>query len=165
MGKDAARRVFERLAPNDALTERMTLAVQAQAQSQQWRQDGGRFIPHPRTWLHHGRWQDENRAVTRTAPARASHTDQAAKAARQVQRDAAQTERETALAARLDALAPDERTALEEAARDDLRTSAPYVTPTPADVRRAMLLALARRYRGQPIPAPASVVATGGEER
>jgi len=49
-------------------------------------------------------------------------------------------------------MAPDERTALEETARDDLRTSAPYVTPTSADVRRAMLLALAQRYRGQPVP-------------
>ncbi len=99
---------------------------------------------------------------SRGDPARASPEDQAAKAARQAERDAAQTERDAALAARLDALAPDERTALEETAREALREHAPYLAPSPADLRRAMLLELARRYRGQPIPA--SAVATGGEE-
>lgn len=101
---------------------------------------------------------------SRTHPARASPEDQAAKAARQAERDAAQTERETALAARLDALAPDERTALEQTAREALREHAPYLAPTPADIRRAMLLALARRYRGQPVPGPVSAAAARAEE-
>jgi hypothetical protein len=36
----------------------MVSAVQEQAQSAQWRRDGGIYIPHPRTWLNQGRWQD-----------------------------------------------------------------------------------------------------------
>ena len=37
----------------------MITAVEAQRASAQWRKDGGEFIPHPRTWLHQGRWKDE----------------------------------------------------------------------------------------------------------
>ena len=40
-------------------TSRTTEVVLAQARSAQWNRDGGQFIPHPRTWLHQGRWQDE----------------------------------------------------------------------------------------------------------
>lgn len=36
-------------------------AVEAQKSSDQWRKDGGRFIPHPSTWLNGRRWQDELR--------------------------------------------------------------------------------------------------------
>lgn len=34
-------------------------AVAAQAQSEQWQKDGGKFIPHPATWLNQKRWEDE----------------------------------------------------------------------------------------------------------
>lgn len=56
VAKDAAWRVWERLDPDDALTDVMLAEVQRQARSEQWREE--RFIPHPRTWLHQGRWQD-----------------------------------------------------------------------------------------------------------
>ena len=58
-GKGEARKVFEKINPSESLTERMIAAVQAQAQSSQWRREGGQFIPHPATWLRQGRWEDE----------------------------------------------------------------------------------------------------------
>lgn len=59
VGKDAAWREWQRLKPSEALTDTMIAAVQAQIASPQWLKDGGQFIPHPRTWLHQGRWEDE----------------------------------------------------------------------------------------------------------
>ena len=59
VGKDAALREFRKLRPDNDLTDRMITAVEAQRASAQWRKDGGEFIPHPRTWLHQGRWKDE----------------------------------------------------------------------------------------------------------
>lgn len=34
-------------------------ALEAQKCSEQWRKDGGKFIPHPATWLNGHRWEDE----------------------------------------------------------------------------------------------------------
>jgi hypothetical protein len=33
-------------------------AIRRQMESEQWRKEGGRFIPHPGTWLNQGRWED-----------------------------------------------------------------------------------------------------------
>jgi hypothetical protein len=38
--------------------------VGRQAQSEQWRQDGGKFIPHPSTWINQRRWEDEHESST-----------------------------------------------------------------------------------------------------
>lgn len=40
-------------------------ALQKQKQSEQWARDGGRFIPHPATWLNQRRWEDEDANVIR----------------------------------------------------------------------------------------------------
>ena len=55
VGKDAAMRVWLKHAPDEALTVTMITAIQAQMPG--W--DDPKFIPHPGTWLHQGRWQDE----------------------------------------------------------------------------------------------------------
>ena len=39
----------------DAMIE----AVERQKRSEQWTKEGGRYIPHPATWLNQGRWEDE----------------------------------------------------------------------------------------------------------
>jgi len=75
VGKDAAWKTWGRLKPTDSLTEHIIAAVSMQAKSPQWTKDGGQFIPHPRTWLHQGRWQDEppsngNHRQRTTTPAR-----------------------------------------------------------------------------------------------
>lgn len=59
VGKEAARKVWRRLTPNEELTAVMLAAVASQRQSAQWRKDHGEFIPHPSTWLHQGRWEDQ----------------------------------------------------------------------------------------------------------
>ena len=33
--------------------------IEQQKQSEQWKKEGGQFIPHPATWLNQGRWADE----------------------------------------------------------------------------------------------------------
>lgn len=59
VGKDAARKAFDKRNPDDDLVNRMVAAVELQKQSSAWTKDDGRFIPHPSTWLNDGRWQDE----------------------------------------------------------------------------------------------------------
>jgi len=34
-------------------------AIAVQRQSEQWQRDRGQYIPHPATWLHQRRWEDE----------------------------------------------------------------------------------------------------------
>ena len=58
-GKDAARKAFAHRKPDKALLHTMLSAIAAQKNSDQWRRDGGQYIPNPATWLNQGRWQDE----------------------------------------------------------------------------------------------------------
>jgi uncharacterized protein YdaU (DUF1376 family) len=58
VGKDAAKRAFDKRRPDDALVTEMLKAVAVHTKSESWRRDGGQFIPHPATWLNQGRWQD-----------------------------------------------------------------------------------------------------------
>ena len=57
-GKDAARKAFDRRRV-DVTLEAVLAALELQKGSQQWQRDGGRYVPHPATWLNQGRWQDE----------------------------------------------------------------------------------------------------------
>lgn len=60
VGKDAARKAFEKRRPDDELLGQMLTAIRRQVLSPAWVKDGGQFIPHPSTWLNEGRWQDED---------------------------------------------------------------------------------------------------------
>lgn len=60
IGKKAALRAFTTARKSgcpDIVT--LVLAIEKQAKSDQWRRDGGKFIPNPATWLNQGRWDDE----------------------------------------------------------------------------------------------------------
>lgn len=59
VGKDEAAKAFAKRKPDAALLDTMLKAISAQKASEQWRKDGGQFIPNPATWLNQGRWQDE----------------------------------------------------------------------------------------------------------
>lgn len=59
VGKNAAREEFLKLSPSEELTEKIIAAVSAQRASEQWRREGGRFIPNPTTYLSQARWEDE----------------------------------------------------------------------------------------------------------
>lgn len=65
-GKAAALKAWNKLAPDVVLQEQMGKALEVQKQSQQWRKDGGQFIPMPATWLNGRRWEDE--VQTQTQP-------------------------------------------------------------------------------------------------
>lgn len=56
--KQEAIKAFEKLKPDAMLIETMVKAVERQKQSAQWQEDGGRYIPHPATWINQRRWED-----------------------------------------------------------------------------------------------------------
>lgn len=58
-GKEAARKAWAKMRPDEALLEDMLAALERQRASDQWRKDGGLFIPLPATWLNGRRWEDE----------------------------------------------------------------------------------------------------------
>lgn len=64
VGKQAARKAWERLDLGNGLLERIMQAVLDQRQSEAWTKDAGQFIPHPATWLNGKRWEDEGSAVS-----------------------------------------------------------------------------------------------------
>lgn len=57
-GKGAAYKSFVRLKCYDMM-EKIIPAIERHRKTEQWCKDGGRFIPHPTTWLNQGRWDDE----------------------------------------------------------------------------------------------------------
>lgn len=59
VGKDGARKAFEKRHFDADSLKSVLNAVSEQARSHQWQREGGQFIPHPATWLNQGRWQDE----------------------------------------------------------------------------------------------------------
>ena len=59
VAKPDAKKKFEKLNPDDDLLEVMIKAVEKQKQSDQWTKENGQFIPHPSTWIHQRRWEDE----------------------------------------------------------------------------------------------------------
>ena len=56
--KASAEKAWIKLSPDQTLFDRICDALSAQRESEQWRGDGGRFIPHPATWLNQKRWED-----------------------------------------------------------------------------------------------------------
>jgi uncharacterized protein YdaU (DUF1376 family) len=58
VSRAAAKKAFDKLAPNDELLVVMLKAVGTQAKSEQWAKDP-QFIPYPATWLNGKRWEDE----------------------------------------------------------------------------------------------------------
>lgn len=58
VGKDVARKAFDKRKPSTELVDLMVQAVNRQKMTPQWAKDGGQFIPHPSTWINEGRWMD-----------------------------------------------------------------------------------------------------------
>ncbi|WP_418145464.1 helix-turn-helix domain-containing protein [Variovorax paradoxus] len=53
-----ARRAWNKLAPNPALQLRIIAAIEAQARTEDWQREGGRYVPMFSSWLHGERWRD-----------------------------------------------------------------------------------------------------------
>jgi len=72
VGKEAARKAFERISPDDALLITMLDALEKHKRSSRWTTNNGRYIHNPSTWLNQKRWEDELPEETisgeRTAP-------------------------------------------------------------------------------------------------
>ena len=67
VAKKAAESAFRTAVGGDRVSERKRASLfstimgglRAAKASSQWTRDGGRYIPHPSTWLHQERWNDE----------------------------------------------------------------------------------------------------------
>lgn len=57
--KQTAKKAFEKLNPDEALLQTMLEAIERSKGTAQWREENGRFIPHPATWINQRRWEDE----------------------------------------------------------------------------------------------------------
>jgi hypothetical protein len=54
-----AEKAWRKLAPSPELSQRIKAAVAVQLGSEDWRKEGGKFIPYPASWLNGRRWEDE----------------------------------------------------------------------------------------------------------
>ena len=57
--KDSKTQAKKAFAKVDVPLDRLLQAVEVQKQTEQWRRDGGQFIPYASTWLNQRRWEDE----------------------------------------------------------------------------------------------------------
>jgi hypothetical protein len=57
--KQDALKAWVKLDPDEPLQALILKAVSLQSQSEAWRKDGGKFVPHAATWINGGRWEDE----------------------------------------------------------------------------------------------------------
>ncbi len=62
--KADALKAWLKLKPDAELQASILAAIARQRQTEDWRKDGGRFVPHASTWLNGHRWQDEVSAAT-----------------------------------------------------------------------------------------------------
>ncbi len=57
--KPAARKAFTALSPTERTVHKMLTAIAKAKESPQWKDGGGKFIPHPTTWINNRCWEDE----------------------------------------------------------------------------------------------------------
>lgn len=69
VAKQAALKAWKKINPSTGLVDQMLAALDQQKRSADWQKDGGKFIPHPATWLNQGRWEDELTPDIPQAPA------------------------------------------------------------------------------------------------
>lgn len=60
INKGQAEKAFAKLNPNEDLLSTIVAAVERAKTREQWRKDGGQFIPYPATWLNARGWEDED---------------------------------------------------------------------------------------------------------
>ena len=57
--KAVAAKAWAKLKPDQQMQAAIMAGIERDKASEQWTRDGGRFIPHPATWLNGRRWEDE----------------------------------------------------------------------------------------------------------
>jgi len=73
VGKTKAREKWETVKPE--LVDTILAAVAEQAKSWDWIKNDGQFIPHPATWLHQQRWEDELKPAVRSDVTNRQHNE------------------------------------------------------------------------------------------
>lgn len=63
VAKPAAEKAWHKINPSPDLLAAILAGIECQKSSAQWMSDGGKFIPHPSTWLSERRWEDEAAVV------------------------------------------------------------------------------------------------------
>ncbi len=58
-GKGYAKKSWLKIKPDDTLIQRMIYKIGLLKGTEQWQKDGGKYIPHPSTWLNGEGWEDE----------------------------------------------------------------------------------------------------------
>ena len=59
VAKQNARNEFEKANVDEALLQTMLATIEKSKCSEQWTKDNGQYIPHPSTWIHQKRWEDD----------------------------------------------------------------------------------------------------------
>lgn len=59
VAKEAARKAWEKIKPDEALGKEIIQAVEAAKKTTGWQKEKGQYIPHPATYLNGKRWEDE----------------------------------------------------------------------------------------------------------
>jgi len=61
--KGQAEKAWAKLQPDEQLVETMLAAIERAKTSEEWRKEGGRYIPYPATWLNAKGWEDDYRPL------------------------------------------------------------------------------------------------------
>lgn len=69
VAKQQAWRMWERISPDALSFAKMMGTLALQVSAPEWQRDGGKFIPHPATYLHQGRYEDDVTAAPMLPPA------------------------------------------------------------------------------------------------
>lgn len=77
VAKADAEKAFQKLGADEVLLTVLLAAILKQSASAEWREEGGKFIPHPATWLNGKRWLDEQAPVPVAGAAPAGSGDSA----------------------------------------------------------------------------------------
>lgn len=83
-GRKEAKKAFDKLNPSEDTLAVMLAAIRRQVASEDWKKDGGKFIPYPATWLNGERWTDQGVQVA--AAANTDYAQTQARLAREAQR-------------------------------------------------------------------------------
>lgn len=66
--KGRAEKAFAKIQPDAEVVAKMIAGIERAKGSDQWSKDGGKFIPHPATWLNDRGWEDGSAPVNGSAP-------------------------------------------------------------------------------------------------
>ncbi len=68
INKKKAIAAFKKIKNIESTLPIIIAAIKKQRQSEQWKQDSGKYIPHPTTWLNGERWNDETGSSPAVSP-------------------------------------------------------------------------------------------------